>query len=68
MNHPNATYGGGSALVGGYLLVSLLDRFGVHLAPQDGAAIAGSIGIVVLWVGKRGIKSAILSLWKGSGA
>ncbi len=63
--HPNAA---ASVVTGGLagLAIYILGRCGIDLTPTDGAAVAGALTAVVLFVGRRGIRGTIAALWNGS--
>ncbi len=66
MPHPNATVGaGGTGL--GLFVVWFLGNVWPHVAfsAEDGAVIAGGIGTVALFVGRRGVAGIVKMIWKG---
>jgi hypothetical protein len=62
--NPNASIAGGTTLLG-TLVVYLISLAGVDLSAEAGAAIAGFITVVVLFIGRSGIKGAIKRVWGG---
>jgi hypothetical protein len=65
-SHPNTTAAG---LSGGAatLLVYFLNKYaGTHLNAQDGTGIATALAAIVLFIGRRGVKAALRSIWLGS--
>ena len=64
--HPNASAAVYTTAASG-LLLYVLHRFGyAHITAQDAQLATGALITLVLWVGKRGIRAAVLSLWRGS--
>jgi hypothetical protein len=57
VKHPNAAVGGGSSGLG-LLVVWALGHFGVALSPEEGAAVAGVIATVALFVGRHGLQGS----------
>lgn len=66
MKHPNATVAGGTSSAG-LLVVWLLGHFHVALSAEDGAAIAGVLATVALFVGRKGIRGVWNLIMNGSG-
>ena len=63
-SHPNTTVAtGGSGA--GLLLIFLLGRFGVHLTPEEGAAIVAAISSLILFVGRNGARGLLRKVWRG---
>ncbi len=64
-SHPNTA---ASIVTGGLagLAIYILGRCGIDLTPTDGAAVAGALTAVVLFIGRRGIRGTISALWNGS--
>jgi hypothetical protein len=63
--HPNATVALVTGSGFGSLLVWLLELINVNISGEVGAAIGGAIPAVVLFIGRRSVKGAILALWSG---
>jgi len=64
VNHPNAAVaGGGTGLA--VFVVWLAGYLHLSLSAEDGAAIAGGLATVVLFVGREGIKGAWKRIWGG---
>lgn len=64
--NPNATAAAGGSGAG-VLLVWVLSAVGADISPEAGAAIAGAIATVVLYVGRNGVKGTFDRIWKGDG-
>jgi hypothetical protein len=64
--NPNAVIGGGSGIAGGLLIVQVFNWFGYDLDAGTGAVIAGVVSLVVLFIGRNGIRGAIRKIWKGA--
>lgn len=65
MRHPNttaATVAGGI----GILITWLLGYFGIDVSAELGGTIATAIAAVVLFVGRRGIRGVLATVWNGS--
>ena len=65
-NNPNATVAGGTASVS-VLLVWLAGHFGVNLSAEAAAAIAGGLTVIVLAIGREGVKGIMSHIWSGNG-
>lgn len=67
--NPNATIGGVGGGGFGVLLVFLLNKYaGASIDPTEGAAIAGGIATVVLFIGRKGIIGVLHQILYGSTA
>jgi hypothetical protein len=55
--------GSGSGL--GSLVIWLVGLNGTEVPPEVGAAIGGLMAAGFLFVGRRGIKRAIVGIWRG---
>lgn len=62
-SNPNATMALGSGSGIGTLVIWLVGLTGTEVPPEVGAASGGLIAAVFLFIGRRGIKGAILGLW-----
>lgn len=63
--HPNASLALGSGSGLGALVVWLVGLTGTPMPAEVGAVTGGLIAAVFLFIGRRGIKGAILGLWGG---
>ena len=50
----------------GTIFIWLVGLTGANVPPEVGAASGGIIAALFLFVGKRGIKNAIVGLWQGN--
>jgi hypothetical protein len=64
-NNPNATVALGSGSGLGTLVIWVVGLAGAPVPPEAGAALAGLIAAAFLFVGRRGIKGAIVGVWRG---
>jgi hypothetical protein len=64
-SHPNASVALGSGSGVGTIFIWLVGLTGANVPPEVGAASGGIIAAIFLFVGKRGIKDAIIGLWRG---
>ena len=64
-SNPNASVALGSGSGLGSLVIWLVGLNGTAVPPEVGAAIGGLIAAVFLFVGRRGIKGALIGLWRG---
>ena len=64
-SHPNASVALGSGAGLGPLATWLIGMTGHPATPEVGAAIGGLTAAGFLLVGRRGIKGAILRIWRG---
>lgn len=67
MKNPNAVIGGSSGVGGGVVVVYALTLVGIDVDPMVGAAIAGVISAVVLYVGREGVRGLFRLVWRGRG-
>jgi len=67
-NHPNMTAAGYSSGAASLLVWLLHSRFHVELSIYYSGLIVGGATVVVLGVGRRGIKGTLLALWAGTGS
>jgi hypothetical protein len=63
--HPNASVALGSGSGFGALTIWLVSLSGAQVPPEVGAAIGGAIAALFLFVGRRGIKGAVVGIWQG---
>ena len=63
--NPNASVALGSGSGLGTLVIWLVGLTGAAVPPEVGAACGGLIAAIFLFVGRRGIKGAIVGLWRG---
>ena len=63
--NPNASVALGSGSGLGTLVIWLVGLTVAAVPPEVGAACGGLIAAVFLFVGRRGIKGAIVGLWRG---
>jgi hypothetical protein len=63
--NPNASVALGSGSGLGALVIWLVGLSGTPVPPEVGAGIGGLIAAVFLFVGRRGIKGAIIGIWRG---
>jgi hypothetical protein len=63
--NPNASVALGSGSGLGALVIWLIGLSGTQVPPEIGAAIGGAVAAVFLFVGRRGIKGAVLGIWRG---
>jgi hypothetical protein len=64
-SHPNASVALGSGSGLGSLVIWMVGLTGAAVPPEVGAAIGGLIAAGFLLVGRRGIKGAIVGIWRG---
>jgi hypothetical protein len=64
-SHPNASVALGSGSGVGTIFIWLVGLTGANVPPEVGAASGGIIAAIFLFVGKRGIKDAVIGLWRG---
>jgi hypothetical protein len=64
--HPNASLALGSGSGLGALIVWLVGLTGTAMPPEVGAATGGAVAAAFLFIGRRGVKGAILGIWQGS--
>lgn len=64
--HPNATAAGGTVGVS-VLLIWIAGLLGVDLSAEVAAALTGLLTVVVLAVGRDGIRGIARRVWRGSG-
>jgi len=62
-NNPNATLALGSGSGLGTLVIWLIGINGAEVPPEASAALAGLIASAFLFIGRRGLKGAILGIW-----
>lgn len=66
MTHPNTLAVGISGLASAGLVYLLNTYAHTHLNAVDGAGIVTGIAGAVIFVGRRGIKRALIGIWAGS--
>ncbi len=66
MNHPNATAAGGSSIAA-VLVVWIAGVLGLDMPAEVGAAISGGAAVLVLLIGREGIRGIASGIWRGSG-
>ena len=64
--HPNASVALGAGAGLGSILIWGVGFTGVDMPAQVGAAFGGLIASAFLFVGRRGIRDTLGSLWRGS--
>lgn len=64
-NNPNAAVATGG-VGAGTALVAILAACGVVFPPVVAAAIAGAVPIILLAIGRRGIRGIVRMVWRGS--
>jgi hypothetical protein len=63
--NPNASVALGSGSGFGALFVWIVGLSGTTMPPEVGAAIGGVVAAVALFIGRRGIKGAFTTIWRG---
>jgi hypothetical protein len=63
--NPNASIALGSGSGLGALVVWVVGLSGTAMPPEVGAGVGGAIAALFLFVGRRGIKGAVLQVWRG---
>lgn len=63
--NPNASIALGSGSGLGALIVWLVGLGGTDVPPEISAVVGGAVASVFLFVGRRGIRGAIMQLWNG---
>jgi hypothetical protein len=63
--NPNASIALGSGSGIGALVVWLVGLSGTPMPPEVGAAVGGLIAATALFIGRRGIKEALNTIWRG---
>ena len=64
--HPNASVALGSGAGLGSILIWGVGFTGLAMPPEVGAAFGGLIASAFLFVGRRGLRDTLRSLWNGS--
>ena len=64
-SHPNASVALGSGAGLGPVATWLIGMTGHPATPEVGAAIGGLVAAGFLLIGRRGIRGAIIGLWRG---
>jgi len=64
-SNPNATVAGATTAIGVFI-TWLLSHFNVSISTETAVAIGGTITTIVLWIGRKGLKGAVESIWQGS--
>jgi hypothetical protein len=64
--NPNASVALGSGSGLGALVIWLIGLSGTQVPPEVGAAIGGAIAAVFLFIGRRGIRGAMIGIWRGA--
>jgi hypothetical protein len=65
-SHPNASLALGSGSGVGTVFIWLVGLTGADVPAEVGAASGGIIAAIFLFVGRRGVKNAIVGLWRGN--
>jgi len=63
--NPNASVALGSGSGIGALVVWIVSLSGTAMPPEVGAAIGGVVAAVALFIGHRGIRGALATIWRG---
>ena len=63
--NPNASVALGSGSGIGALVVWIVSLSGTAMPPEIGAAIGGVVAGVALFIGRRGIRGALATIWRG---
>lgn len=66
MKNPNAAVAGTTSGAGVLLVWLLGNVFHIDLSAELGAAIAGGVGTVALFIGREGISGVWHTLWRGN--
>ena len=64
--HPNASVALASGAGLGSMIVWSVGLAGVAMPAEVGAAFAGVVASAFLFVGRRGIRGSLASIWRGS--
>jgi hypothetical protein len=63
--NPNASVALGSGSGVGALVVWIVSLSGTTMPPEVGAAIGGVVAAAALFIGRRGIRGALATIWRG---
>jgi hypothetical protein len=63
--NPNASVALGSGSGLGALVIWLIGLSGTQVPPEIGAAIGGAVAAAFLFIGRRGIRGAVIGIWRG---
>jgi hypothetical protein len=64
--NPNASVALGSGSGLGALVIWLIGLSGTQVPPEVGAAIGGATAAVFLLIGRRGVRGALIGIWRGA--